>query len=152
MALMLLVKALSTAGYVIYTGATFTLDSTDNMNFSSEESIKLKNRCTEIVEDLQQIDIKLLITGRGHRLVQTVTDCLKWAYDYDKKCKCKKFFLSNGYREKFALCHTELTINFYDLAISVFITHYFPNIRTQIEDAANFRLKQSKDNIEEIDN
>lgn len=143
MALLLLVRALSSAGYAIYTGATFTLDSVDNMDFTSLESVKLKNRCTEIVEDLQQIDIKLLITGRGHRLVQTVTNCLEWACKYDKKCKCKKFLFSNGYKEKFMTCHTELTNNFYDLAISVFITHYFPNIRTQLEDAVNFKLKQS---------
>jgi hypothetical protein len=151
MALLLLVRALTTAGYVIYTGATFTLDSADNMNFTSGESIKLKNRCSEIVEDLQQIDMKLLLTGRGHRLVQTTTNCLKWAYKYDKKCKCKKFLFSNGYKEKFMFCHLELTKDFYDLAISVFLTHYFPNIRTQIEDAVNFRLMQAKDNLKEID-
>jgi hypothetical protein len=146
--LSLLIKALSTAGYAVYTGATFTADSIDNINCISYESIRLKNRCTEIVEDLQQINIKLLITGRGHRLIQTVTNCLTWACKYDKKCKCKKFLFSNSYREKFDSCHLELTNNFYDLAISVFLTHYFPNIQTQLDGSTILRIANKNDQNE----
>ena len=143
-----LIDALSTAGYVIYTGASFSADSISNIECSSQESKKLKSDCTEIVEDLQQIDMKLLITGRCHHLIQTITKCLEWAYKYDKKCRLKKFLFSNTYKDNFTSCYLELAKYYYSIVFSVFLTHYFPNIQTQLNDSINLRIA-NKDNTNE---
>lgn len=108
--------------------ASLTIDGVDGVR--SKYSKTLVARCTEIAEDLQQMDHHLLITGRTHRLVKTIVECIKWSKKYDDKCLLKKIIFNNSYKNKFKQHHNEITTYFSDLVLSVLLTGLFPDMLT----------------------
>jgi hypothetical protein len=120
-----IISILVAAGRGIYGASSLAKDGFDDVK--SGPSKILIERCTEIIEDLQQMDHHLLITGRTQRLIQTIVDCLQWARNYDDKNTMSKIIFSNGNKKKFKKRHAELSINFNDLVLSVLLTGIFPD-------------------------
>lgn len=120
-----IISILVAAGKVIYGTGNLAFDGITNLK--SPDSITLSERCSEIVEDLQQMNHDFLITGRCHRLVQKIVDCVKWAKNYDEKSYVKKIIFSNKYKSKFSKCHQEITLYFHDLVLSILLVELFPN-------------------------
>lgn len=120
-----IISLLVAAGKGGIDAASITIDGVDGVK--SAQSKVLVERCTEIIEDLQQMDHHLLITGRTHRLVSTIVDALAWASEYDSKWLIKKIFLNRKYQRVFKKKHQEITKYFHDLVLSVLLTGLFPD-------------------------
>ena len=60
-------------------------------------------------------------------MLHTVTKAIEWSKEYDDKSKIKKIFLNSRYKKKFLKMNDEITMNYTDLVLSIFLTHYFPN-------------------------
>lgn len=123
-----LVSILVAAGRGGIDVASLTIDGIDGVK--SKYSKTLVDRCSEIAEDLQQMDHHLLITGRTHRLVKTIVDSLKWAQLYEEKCLVKQIIFNSSYKRKFKQFHYDITTYFADLVLSVMLTGLFPDILT----------------------
>lgn len=120
-----IISILVAAGKIVYGTSNIAFEGLNNLK--SPDSIRLSERCSEIIEDLQQMDHNILITGRSHRLVQTIVDCLQWSKHYDEKSYIKKIIFSNKYKSKFKKCHSEITLYYHDLVLSVLLIEFFPN-------------------------
>lgn len=121
-----LISILSVSGRLIYGAAEITSNGIGSIN--SKHSHTLVKRCSEIVEDLQQMDHKILGTGRAQTVVQTVINSLNWAKKYEKKKIIIKIIFSNKYEKKFKDHHEYLTQYFNDLVLSTLLTRTYPDI------------------------
>lgn len=123
-----LISLLVSAGKLAYDGGTIAIDGVEHTKTKSSRC--LVQRCSECVEDLQQIDHHILITGRSHRVVQVILDNIKWCSKYDSKCLLKRIVFNGTYRKKFEKCHHELSQYYYDFVLSVLITKLYPDVLT----------------------
>lgn len=129
-----LISLLGAAGHVIYGTIDFTSSGIDGVNEGNSMSKKLIDRCSEMIKDFEQIDKKILITGRGARIIQEVVCSLDWAQKYDRKMKITKLLFNNSYKKKFMMCHIKLTIYYNELVASKFLTKYFPYKNEEINE------------------
>lgn len=130
-----LITIITLSGQIIYGATNITSEGINSIR--CKRSLALVERCSEIVEDLQQMDHHILKTGRSHRLVQTVVNSLNWASKYDNKWLLNKFMFGGRYDKKFYKCHEKLSLYFDDLVLSILLTRVFPDIPSPISSVEN---------------
>jgi len=120
------VRLAKTAGYA-YAGYDYTKSGIGNMDFNSNLSKDLYHRCCDIAEDLQQIEYRIVNTGRAKRLTDSIEDALELCKKYDKKNCIKKFISSSSDKSEFQMKHIIIHFHFSELCMSSFLTSEFSN-------------------------
>ena len=114
-----------------YKGFDYTKNGIANLEFNRSLSKDLYSRCCDIAEDLQQIEYRIINTGRAQILRTSVEHAIELCKKYDKKNKVKRFFSSTSDKKVFEMQHIILHLHFVELCCSTFLTDEFPN---QIEE------------------
>lgn len=121
------ISKLGKAAVLIYNGYDYTKNGINNLEFNRSLSKDLYSRCCDTAEDLQQIEHRLINTGRAKTLTNSIEASIKLCKKYDKKNKFSRFISSSSDRKKFEMQHLVIHLHFTELCRSTFLTEEFPN-------------------------